>query len=301
MHNTALIEQFIYTLSAEQGVSQLTLDAYSSDLEIISDGLPKGIHFTTVTSAQLSKIVGQWYKQALKPATIARRLSALRHFMSWQTAESHRKDNPSLHIDSPKKPKSLPKSLSEREISQLLTACSDLPPPVNLQMRAGLEMMYSAGLRISELLSIEIGDIRAASKMLMITGKGGKQRLVPLTDIALQTALAWQQERDKDGPIIGHNQFLGDAQKPLTRQKFASMLKQCATLAGIDDARVSPHKLRHSFATHMLNRGADLRSLQSFLGHADISTTQIYTHTRPERLAGLVNHAHPLAPASKKD
>lgn len=301
MNDNRLIEHFLFTLSAEQGSSSHTLQAYQSDLGIIAAELPENVAFRTVEADQLSALIGGWRRSGLKPTTIARRLSALRHFMSWQTAENYRKDNPCLHIDSPKKAKSLPQSLSEAEINQLFSACSHLPSPTNLQMQAGLEILYAAGLRISELLAIETGAIRPDSKMLMVTGKGGRQRLVPLTEIAVSTAQQWLEMRDQDGPVLGHSQLLGCRETTLTRQKFALLLKQCASIAKIDVHKVSPHKLRHSFATHMLNRGADLRSVQSLLGHADIATTQIYTHTRPERLAGLVNHAHPLAPASKKD
>jgi len=300
MSQQQVIEQFIITLSAEQGASIHTLDAYRSDLTIIATALPATARFDTVTAEQLSALLGDWHRQKLSAATISRRLSALRHFMSWQIAEGFRKDNPCLHIDTPKQAKQLPKSLSEDEVARLISACDQLAEKDRLRMAAGLELLYAAGLRISELLDIRTSAIKADSQMLLITGKGGKERLVPLTRIAIDTALRWCERRDSE-PITDHDQLMGDKSGQMSRQKFSELLKQLALIAGIEPEKVSPHKLRHSFATHMLNRGADLRSLQVLLGHADISTTQIYTHTRPERLAGLVNHAHPLADKFKKD
>lgn len=300
MSQDRVIEQFIITLSAEQGASIHTLDAYRSDLALTADALPANTGFEHVTADDISKILGLWHRQHLSAATISRRLSALRHFMVWQIAEGIRRDNPCLHIDTPKQAKQLPKSLSEDEVARLISACAKLAEPHRIRMAAGLELLYAAGLRISELLDIKTSAIKPENQMLLVTGKGGKERLVPLTKIAIETALRWCEMRDKNG-IADHDQLMGDATGQMSRQKFSQLLKQLAHIAGIEPAKVSPHILRHSFATHMLNRGADLRSLQILLGHADISTTQIYTHTRPERLAGLVNHAHPLADKHKKD
>ena len=300
MSQQAVIEQFIITLSAEQGAASHTLEAYRSDLALISDALPAGARLETVSADHISAILGLWHKQGRAPSTIARRLSALRHFMNWQIAEGLRADNPCLHIDTPKQAKQLPKSLSEDEVARLIAACSQLDGADGLRMAAGLELLYAAGLRISELLEIKTSAIKTDSQMLLITGKGGKERLVSLTRIAIDTALRWCEMRDDGAIITEHDQLMGDRNGQMSRQKFSQLLKQLAHIASIDPAKVSPHKLRHSFATHMLNRGADLRSLQILLGHADISTTQIYTHTRPERLAGLVNHAHPLADIHKK-
>jgi integrase/recombinase XerD len=301
MSQQAVIEQFIITLSAEQGAAPHTLEAYRSDLELIAEALPAGTGFDRLTAEHISAILGLWHSQNRAPSTIARRLSALRHFMSWQIAEGLRADNPCLHIDTPKQAKQLPKSLTEDEVARLIAACGRLDDGDRLRMAAGLELLYAAGLRISELLEIRTSAIKPDSQMLLITGKGGKERLVPLTRIAIDTALRWCKMRDNDGIITDHDQLMGDRNGLMSRQKFSQLLKQLAQIASIDPSKVSPHKLRHSFATHMLNRGADLRSLQILLGHADISTTQIYTHTRPERLAGLVNHAHPLADMREKD
>jgi len=301
MSQQAVIEQFIITLSAEQGAAPHTLEAYRSDLELIAEALPAGTGFDRLTAEHISAILGLWHSQNRAPSTIARRLSALRHFMSWQIAEGLRADNPCLHIDTPKQAKQLPKSLTEDEVARLIAACGRLDDGDRLRMAAGLELLYAAGLRISELLEIRTSAIKPDSQMLLITGKGGKERLVPLTRIAIDTALRWCEMRDNDGIITDHDQLMGDRNGLMNRQKFSQLLKQLAQIASIEPSKVSPHKLRHSFATHMLNRGADLRSLQILLGHADISTTQIYTHTRPERLAGLVNHAHPLADMRKKD
>ena len=166
-------------------------------------------------------------------------------------------------------------------------------------MSAGIEILYGAGLRISELLQVKRADINFTKCLILVRGKGGRERFAPLTHISLIKIKNWLEKRDVAGPDTHHEQLLALPSEPvLTRQKFSTLLKKIALIAQIDPARVSPHKLRHSFATHMLNRGADLRSLQMMLGHADISTTQIYTKTRPERLHGLVSTNHPL---SQKD
>ena len=210
-------------------------------------------------------------------------------------ADGYRTDNPVQFLDSPKLPESLPKSLDEEEVLGLLAAARKLSPPDDLRMEAALELLYAGGLRISELLGLKIQDISPQKSALMITGKGGKERLVPITELALQRALDWLAFRDKDGPIPHTDQLLSGRDREMNRQSFSLLLKKIARIAGIDASRVSPHILRHSFATHMLNRGADLRTLQALLGHADIATTQIYTRTRPDRLKGLVASAHPLA------
>ena len=212
-----------------------------------------------------------WEAEGLAARTRARRLSTLRQFMSWLVADGYRLDNPAQFIDAPKLPESLPKSLSEEEIIQLLAATAKLPAPDNLRMAAALELLYAGGLRISELLALKIQDISRSKTALMITGKGGKERLVPVTDFALKLCADWLEWRDDDGPILHSDQLFASRKKEITRQSFSLLLKKTAMLADIDTNRVSPHKLRHSFATHMLNRGADLRTLQALLGHADIA------------------------------
>ena len=302
---TRLIDRFLQTIAAEKAVSKHTLAAYHSDLSIVAAGL---VNLSSDTAAgglqtacadDLRKELHLWYKQGLTARTIARRLSALRHFMSWMVAENHRADNPSQFLDSPKLPQSLPKSLSEDEVITLIEASAHLPETQALQMRAGLELLYAGGLRISELLALRVQDMAGDRQMLVIKGKGGRERLSPLTAVSVEVARLWLAHRDSDGPVTHSDQLLADAKSELTRQKFSVLLKQMAAHAGLRAERVSPHVLRHSFATHMLNNGADLRSLQTLLGHADIATTQIYTTTRSDRLYQLVTGAHPLAAEQK--
>ena len=302
---TRLIDRFLHTIAAEKAVSKHTLSAYHNDLSVVAAGLVNLSSDTaagglqTASADDLRKELHLWHKQGLTARTIARRLSALRHFMSWMVAENHRADNPCQFLDSPKLPQSPPKSLSEDEVITLIEASAHLPETQALQMRAGLELLYAGGLRISELLALRVQDMAGDRQMLVIKGKGGRERLSPLTAVSVEVARLWLEHRDADGPVTHSDQFLADAKSELTRQKFSTLLKQMAVHAGLRADRVSPHVLRHSFATHMLNNGADLRSLQTLLGHADIATTQIYTTTRPDRLYQLVTGAHPLAAEHK--
>lgn len=290
---TRLINRFLQAQAAEKAAAANSLLAYQTDLHLTARQIKTD--FRDMDARALRQLIKGWEAEGLLPRTRARRLSTLRQFMSWMVADGYRSDNPVQFLDSPKLPESLPKSLDEEEVLGLLAATQKLPPPDDLRMEAALELLYAGGLRISELLGLKIQDISPQKSALMITGKGGKERLVPITDLALQRALDWLAFRDKDGPIPHTDQLLSGRDKEMSRQSFSLLLKKIARIAGIDASRVSPHILRHSFATHMLNRGADLRTLQALLGHADIATTQIYTRTRPDRLKGLVASAHPLA------
>ena len=288
-----LINRFLQAQAAEKAAAANSLLAYETDLHLIARQIDAD--FSDMDAHDLRRLIKGWEAEGLAPRTRARRLSTLRQFMSWMVADGYRTDNPVQFLDSPKLPESLPKSLDEEEVLGLLAAAQKLPPPDDLRMEAALELLYAGGLRISELLGLKIQDISPQKSALMITGKGGKERLVPITELALQRALDWLAFRDKDGPIPHTDQLLSGRDREMNRQSFSLLLKKIARIAGIDASRVSPHILRHSFATHMLNRGADLRTLQALLGHADIATTQIYTRTRPDRLKGLVASAHPLA------
>lgn len=288
-----LINRFLQAQAAEKAAAANSLLAYETDLHLIARQIDAD--FSDMDAHDLRRLIKGWEAEGLAPRTRARRLSTLRQFMSWMVADGYRTDNPVQFLDSPKLPESLPKSLDEEEVLRLLAAAQKLPPPDDFRMEAALELLYAGGLRISELLGLKIQDISPQKSALMITGKGGKERLVPITELALQRALDWLAFRDKDGPIPHTDQLLSGRDREMNRQSFSLLLKKIARIAGIDASRVSPHILRHSFATHMLNRGADLRTLQALLGHADIATTQIYTRTRPDRLKGLVASAHPLA------
>ena len=297
--NETLITHFLSALAAERGVSENTLIGYKNDLMALGDSM--AVSFAVMTTDDSRRSVQKFHAEGLAARTVSRRLSAVRQFAGWMVSDQIRLDNPSLFLDNPKLPDPLPKSLNEADVSSLISACSKLEPPYDLLMQAGLELMYSAGLRISELLSLRLQDFVADKDMLLIRGKGGRERMVPLTSIAIATARRWRDARDADGPDAETDQLLAYRSQEMTRQKFSLLLKQIARHADIDERKVSAHVLRHSFATHLLNRGADLRSLQMLLGHADIATTQIYTRTRQDRLAGLVGDAHPLAESDRKE
>ena len=288
-------------LAAETGASKNTLLAYEKDL-VLADCHTQLIFEKNLSSAnerELLSCLSCWQKQGNSAKTITRRISALKQMMRWLVSDGYRTDNPTAWLDNPKLPQTIPVSLLETEIYSILEAAEKLSPPDNLRMSAGIEILYGAGLRISELLQVRRADIIFIKSLIFVRGKGGRERLVPLTNISLIKIKNWLEKRDVVGPDTYHEQLLAlPSELQVTRQKFSTLLKKIASIAQIDPVRVSPHKLRHSFATHMLNRGADLRSLQMMLGHADISTTQIYTKTRPERLHGLVSSNHPL---SQKD
>jgi integrase/recombinase XerD len=238
--------------------------------------------------AYLASLAGQ----GLSPRTQARRLASIRQFHKFLLREGVRLEDPSRLLSAPKAGAPLPKNLTEAEVDQLLAAAALSEGRVGLVMRAGLEILYASGLRISELLALPAAALTADAEMLLVRGKGGRDRVVPLSDAAREAAQALRAVLPKNGKWL----FPGrDSRRPLTRQAFFLQLKQVVAKAGLDPARVSPHVLRHSFASHLLGRGADLRSLQLLLGHADIATTQIYTHLLAERLQRLVERHHPLA------
>lgn len=291
------IADFLIALSAERGSAVKTLQAYERDLTDCDGFLQaRKKSLSLADTDSLRALVAHWQARALAPRTTARRLSALRGFYAYLCGEGLREDNPSANLSSPKIAASLPASLSEEEVARLIAGAPQLPSQEQgLMMEAGLELLYATGLRISELLSLREGAILAQEKSLTITGKGGRERIVLLTDIALEKALAWLSWRHKYQPSYLDEALFSHKGNVLSRQEFARLLKEIARLADIAPDKVSPHKVRHSFATHMLNRGADLRVLQTMLGHADIATTQIYTKTRSDRLSGLVQDMHPLA------
>ena len=243
----------------------------------------------------------------LTAKTVARKLSALRQFMIFLVAEGIRGDDPSQYLDAPKQPKSLPKSLDESEVTALITTASQDQSPQGLMLMAMLELLYGAGLRVSEMTQLEAAVFNRRNDHITIRGKGGKDRVVMLTNAALDAVESWLKTRDGN-PDAVTSRYLFPSPKtndpkspdqPINRVEVYGLIRQLGVHAGV--GAVTPHMLRHSFATHMLNRGADLRSLQVLLGHADISTTEIYTKTRDDRLSGLVHDTHPLARNSDVD
>lgn len=288
-------EAFLEMLAAERGAAPNTLLAYAADIaDYAACARSRGQPLIGADADTLRAWLRGIDDAGLSARTAARRLSAIRQFHHFLVRENIRPDDPTTLIDSPRLPASLPKYLGEAEIEALLSAARARPPAQALVVTAALELLYASGLRVSELLALRRSALRGDTAMLMVRGKGGKERIVPLSAAARQAAEAMLARSDKEGVWL----FQGKAGKALTRQGFALMLKQVAMDAGLDPGRVSPHVLRHSFASHMLARGADLRSLQMLLGHADIATTQIYTHVLPEHLQRLVQTHHPLADAS---
>ena len=298
-----LVTEFLQAMAADRGLSRNSLDGYRRDLSASLDGLARqGVHFDNCATDHLRHLLAGWHDAGLAPRSVARRLSALRQMMGWLVEERVRDDNPCRWIDNPKQPSSLPKSLSEADIAALIGAAGTLSSRHrSRQMAAMLELLYATGLRVSELVSLPVDQFRRDLASIIVTGKGGKERLVALGAPARAALAAWIEERDAMDAFVTSPFLFPHRETHMSRQQFAAQLKVLAVRAGLDPRRVSPHVLRHSFATHMLNRGADLRGLQTLLGHADISTTQIYTATRPERLAGLVASAHPLANPNQQD
>ena len=286
------IEAFLELLAAERGAARNTLLAYRADLEHFAAfagrrGQPPAAADADTLQAWLASL----HAEGLAARSAARKLSAIRQFHRHLVREAIREDDPTALLDSPRLPAALPKYLSESEVDALLAAARARPPAQALLATAALELLYATGMRVSELLGLPRAALAREAPMIMIRGKGGKDRIVPISDAARTAAAAMLATRKTPGKFL----FAGRKGKAITRQGFALLLKQVALDAGLDPARVSPHVLRHSFASHMLARGADLRSLQLLLGHADIATTQIYTHVLAERLQQLVATHHPLA------
>jgi len=283
----------------ERGASKNTIDAYRRDLSDYFGFLVKmGAEAETASADQIRAYLSALAKDGIKGSTAARRLSALRQFHRFLFSEGLRADDPTIVIDAPKTGSALPKILSEDEVDALLETARIERTPDGLRFVCLLELLYATGMRVSELVTLPLAAVLRDEPFLLITGKGSKERLVPTgpaARTAVQDYLEIRAVFDKpEDPSL----FLFPSRGKeghLTRQRFGQMLKEVAVKAGLDPAKVSPHVLRHAFASHLLAHGADLRVVQQLLGHADISTTQIYTHVQEERLKALVNQHHPLA------
>ena len=286
------IESFLEMLAAERGAANNTILAYRADLEeFAAFAAARGERVAAASEASLQAYMAGQAASGLSARTAARRLSTLRQFHRFLIRDSIRADDPTLSLDTPRLPQTLPKYLTEAEVDALLLAAARRPGRPGLVAVAALEILYATGLRVSELLGLKRLALADGADLLMIKGKGGKERLVPLSDAAARAAAALVA----DAPDSEHLFPGRDPREPMTRQGFWLLIKHVALTAGLDPGRVSPHVLRHSFASHMLAHGADLRSLQALLGHADIATTQIYTHVLAERLQRMVEAHHPLA------
>jgi integrase/recombinase XerD len=300
---------FIDMLMAERGAAAHTVEAYTRDLsEFLAFLAAKGKEAKTASAEHLRGFLASLASRGLAPTSRARKLSAIRQFFRFLLAEGIRADDPCSAIDSPKLGRPLPKILSLAEVETLLKTASDASEETTeglarrraLRLYALLETLYATGLRVSELISLPRGVLTADDRVLTVKGKGGRERLVPLNEAArkaLAAHLAAVGEDEAKGKSASPWLFPSSGGQHLTRQRLGQELKALALAAGIEPARVSPHVLRHAFASHLLERGADLRTVQQLLGHADISTTQIYTHVIEERLRRLVEQHHPLAQA----
>ena len=285
-------------LAAERGAANNTLLAYQADLGDFTEfAAAQGKTPANCEAALLQAYMRGLQRAGLSARTAARRVSALRQFHRFLMREDVRADDPTALLDAPRLQSTLPKYLSEQEVDVLLDAARGISGRRGILARAALEILYATGLRVSELLALPRRALAGDASVLLIRGKGGKERIVPLSETAREAAAALIAEQD---PKLRHLFPGRDPRRTLTRQAFFLLLRQVALQAGLDPTRVSPHVLRHSFASHLLARGADLRSLQLLLGHADIATTQIYTHVLAERLQRLVATHHPLARRSQR-
>jgi integrase/recombinase XerD len=284
----ALVDRFLDMLAAEAGASKHTLAAYRNDLDRAADAVtPLG----TASANDLSRLGTAWVR--LAPSTVARRSAALRRFFGFLVDEGLRRDDPSSSLPRPRFERPLPRILDEDEVRRMFEAAEDRASSderTAVRNLALLELLYGSGLRASELVGLPRGSVRVGQPFLVVRGKGAKERLVPISSRAEAAVAKWTSQVPPGSPWL-----FPSGKSHLSRVRLFQIVRAMAADAGISIERVSPHVLRHAFATHLLSGGADLRVLQSLLGHADIATTQIYTHVDSARLVELVNARHPLA------
>ena len=303
----ALVELFLDMLAAERGAGKNTLDAYRNDLADLAAHLrAAGRTIAGADTDNLRGFLGSLAERGFKASSLARRLSAVRQLYRFLYAEGKRGDDPAAVLEGPKRGRNVPKILSIAEVDGLLAqarkAMEDDKQPPTARLRAArllclLEVVYATGLRVSELVALPAAAARRDQRMLVVRGKGGKERLVPLNQAAKRTMTEYLKMRGEAEPKAESKWLFPSfgEQGHLTRQHFARELKTLGSACGMAPEHLSPHVLRHAFASHLLHNGADLRVVQTLLGHADISTTQIYTHVLEERLKALVRDLHPLA------
>ena len=292
----ALIERFLEMLAAEAGAAANTIAAYRSDLSLASEVLGGGL--VQADAAALQRLAEAW--RALAKSSVARKSAALRRFYAFLVDEGHRADDPGAALPRPGTARPLPKVLSVGEVDALFAAIGDrlaaaMPTRADLRLAALIELLYGSGLRATELVSLPRNAIHPDRPFLILKGKGGRERLVPISDRARAAVAAWRVHVAADRAWL-----FPSGKGHLTRVRLYQLVKALAAEAGIPSDRVSPHVLRHAFATHLLAGGADLRALQAMLGHADIATTEIYTHVDASRLVALVNTRHPLADPERR-
>jgi integrase/recombinase XerD len=294
-----VVENFLEMLAAERGASENTRDSYRRDLKAFAEFLT--VRKCTIEAADTTLIrayMASLARARLAPSTSARRLSTLRQFHRHLLAEGLRDDDPSAAVDGPRRGRPLPKILSEAQVGALLQAARLGKGPRGRRMVALMELLYATGLRVSELVGLPLAAMSRDRTLVLVRGKGGRERMVPLSEPAVAAIEDYLPDRRVFAAAGGDSPWMfpsRGASGHLGRSRFSVMLKELAASAGLDPAAVSPHVLRHAFASHLLAHDADLRSVQQMLGHADISTTQIYTHVLDERLKSLVRNFHPLA------
>ncbi len=307
MTDATRIEAFLEAQAAERDAARNTLLAYARDLRDFAAWTAS--HGMTIEQADqdaITRYLASCEAEGLSKATRARRLSAIRQFFRFAFEEGWRRDNPAIRLKGPGRSKRLPKTLSVDEVMRLTEAARGHGRAIDrVRNLCLLELLYATGMRVSELVSLPVGAVRGAPRMILVRGKGGKERMVPLSPPAAEAIADWLAQRD-----AAEDQARAKGRPPsrflfpstgrdghLTRHRFHALIKGWAAAAGVDPARVTPHVLRHAFATHLLAGGADLRAIQMLLGHADLSTTEIYTHVLDSRLSELVLRHHPLAKA----
>ncbi|SEK98088.1 integrase/recombinase XerD [Roseovarius nanhaiticus] len=301
---------FLEAQAAEQGAARNTIDAYARDLEDFSAWLTHaGLGADTAQQADIERYLVGLEAQGLAKSTRARRLSAIKQLYRFAFEDRLRADNPAMRIKGPGRGARLPKTLSEEEVDRLLEAARSTGRSARDRCRNTclMELLYATGMRVSEVVSLPVAAARGNPQMLMIRGKGGKERMVPLSPPARTALEAWLAMLDAQAEL---DRAKGQAPSPylfassgasghLTRHRFYALIKELAVAAGISPAKVTPHTLRHAFATHLLANGADLMAIQALLGHADVATTEIYTHVLDARLQALVHDHHPLSDAAQ--
>ncbi|WP_040890877.1 site-specific tyrosine recombinase XerD [Vibrio ezurae] len=297
MLNQNLIEQFLDAIWMEKGLSENTLASYRLDLSKLSQWLEhKGLDITSVSPEELLEYQVWLADKNFAQSSRARMLSAMRRLFQYLYREKVRTDDPSALLVRPKLPKRLPKDISEQQVESLLSA-PNIDDPIELRDKAMLELLYATGLRVSELVGLTMENMSLRQGVVRVVGKGGKERLVPMGE----NAIDWTERFLTQGraALMGEHSsdvvFPSKRARQMTRQTFWHRIKYYAVIAGIDTETLSPHVMRHAFATHLLNYGADLRVVQMLLGHSDLSTTQIYTHVATERLKQIHQHHHPRA------
>ena len=301
----AAVVSFFEMMLSERNVSKNTLASYQSDLKDFCHFLGHGA-LTIVETIDIQRYMVHMQETLCRPTTTARRMSALRQFFAFAHRENLISDNPAAIIEVPRKPRPLPKVLSEEDVEALINATAELDAVESVRLTCLLELLYATGMRVSELVTLPLNAVQRLHQLdnpiIIVRGKAHKERIAPLSEPALIALDAYLKVRAKFESVRHKNKWLFPSRSRtghLTRQRFGQLLKELALTAGLNPARVSPHVVRHAFATHLLHHGADLASVQKLLGHADIATTEIYTHVMTERLTDLVVHHHPLSNVKK--